>query len=138
MATLALVLLLGCNDVRDFRGTWQGDRVGESPVLRIGPGNSATLVIDDIDAHGIAARLAIPGFVAETSLASIPGAEADALASMTFTGSPLRVFLTFAPLPDGGGDALVLIALFDDQRIEVRMLRTGINPLYAIFVLKGA
>jgi hypothetical protein len=56
---------------------------------------------------------------------------------MTFAGSPLRVFLAFAAIPDGGGDALVLIALYDDQRVEVRLLRSGPTPLYSIFALKA-
>jgi hypothetical protein len=137
-ATLIVLLLLGCTDVRDFRGTWQGDRVGEAAVLRVGAGDAATLVIDSIDAHGLVARLAVPGLVDETQLDSLPGAEADALANMTFAGSPLRVYLAFAAIPDGGGDALVLIALYDDQRVEVRMLRSGTIPLYAIFALKAA
>jgi hypothetical protein len=137
-ATLIVLLLLGCTDVRDFRGTWQGDRVGEAAVLRVGAGDVATLVIDSIDAHGLVARLTVPGLVDETQLDSLPGAEADALANMTFAGSPLRVYLAFAAIPDGGGDALVLIALYDDQRVEVRMLRSGVIPLYAIFALKAA
>jgi hypothetical protein len=137
-ATLALFLLLGCTDVRDFRGAWQGDRVGASPVLRVGPGESATLAIDSIDAHGLTARLTVTGLVVEASIVSVPGAEADALANMTFAGSPLRVFLAFAAIPDGGGDALVMIALYDDQRVEVRLLRSGATPLYSIFALKAA
>ena len=35
---------------------------------------------------------------------------------MTFAGAPLRVYLAFVPIPDGGGDALALIALYDDRR----------------------
>jgi hypothetical protein len=136
-ATLVVMLLVGCNDVREFRGTWQGSRVGEAEVLRVGPGDAATLTIDDLDGHGIQARLAVDGLLAETSLASIPGAEADALSNMTFAGSPLRVYLAFAPMTDGAGDALVLIALYDDQRVEVRLLRNGSSPLYAIFALKS-
>ncbi len=135
-ATLVLVTLLaGCNDLRDYHGTWDGARVGEAPVLRVGAGERATLTIDDIDAHGLAGRLAIEGLLPEQAFRSVDGAEADALANMTFAGAPLRVYLAFVPVPDGGGEALALIALYDDRRIEVRVLRGGSIPLYAIFAL---
>ena len=135
-ATLVLVTLLaGCNDLRDFRGTWEGARVGDTPVLRVGAGERASLAIDDIDAHGLAGRLAVDGLLPEQALASLPGAEADAVANMTFAGAPLRVYLAFVPVPDGGGEALALIALYDDHRVEVRVLRGGSSPLYAIFAL---
>lgn len=135
-ATLVFALLLAaCNDLRDFRGEWEGERVGDAPVLRVGAGARARLTIDRIDAHGLAGRLAIDELLPEQALVSLPGAEADAVANMTFAGAPLRVFLAFVPLPDGGGDALALIALYDDHRIEVRVLRGGALPLYAIFAL---
>ncbi len=135
-ATLVLVTLLaGCNDLRDFRGTWEGTRVGDAPVLRVGAGDRASLTIDNIDAHGLAGRLAIEGLLPEQAFESLPGAEADAVANMTFAGAPLRIYLAFVPIPDGGGEALALIALYDDRRIEVRVLRGGSSPLYAIFAL---
>ncbi len=138
VAFVTLVVgLLGCTDLRDFRGTWQGTRVGDAPVLRIGAGDSVTLAIDDLDSHGIHARITIPGLVEETELSPIPGAEADALANLTFAGNPLRVYLGFVRISDGAGDALALIALYDHQRIEVRILRNGTLPLYAIFALKS-
>ena len=135
-ATLVIVTwLAGCNDLRDFRGSWQGERVGDAPVLHVGGGERASLTIDDLDAHRIAGRLAIDGLMPEQSFESLAGAEADAVASLTFAGDPLRVYLAFVPVPDGGGDALALIALYDDRRIEVRVLRGGGSPLYAIYAL---
>ena len=138
-ATLALVTLLaglaGCNDLRDFRGAWAGARVGDAAVLRVGAGERASLAIDSIDAHGLSGRLAIDGLLPEQAFESLPGAEADVVANMTFAGAPLRVFLAFVPIPDGGGEALALIALYDDHRVEVRVLRGGSSPLYAIFAL---
>jgi len=129
------VALAACNDLRDFRGSWDGHRVGDDPVLRVGVTATAraTLQVEDIDTHGLRALLAIDGVLPPTELASLPGAEADALAGMTFAGSPLRVFLAFVPMPDGGGDALVIIGLFDDHRIDLRIMRRGSSPLYAIF-----
>ena len=35
---------------------------------------------------------------------------------------------------DGGGDALAVIALYDG-RVELRLLRGGAKPIYAIFSL---
>jgi hypothetical protein len=135
-ATLVLVTLLaGCNDLRDFRGTWEGARVGDAEVLRVGPGDRASLTIDSIDAHGLAGRLAIDGLLPEQTFESLAGAEADAVANMTFAGAPLRIYLAFVPIPDSGGDAFALIALYDDRRVEVRVLRGGARPLYAIFAL---
>ena len=136
---LVLVLVVaGCNDLRDYRGGWQGDRIGAIDALRVGPGASATLTIDEIDAHGLRARLSIPEVTVDATLASVPGAEADALASLSFAGSPLRVYLAFVPIGDDGGDALAVVALYDDQRIELRLLRGGGRPLYSIFALTPA
>jgi hypothetical protein len=136
IAVLAVLGCIGCNDVRDFTGQWQGRRVGEAPGLRVGPGDAVTLHIDGIDAHGIRARIAVDNLFAETRITSLPGAEADALVSMTFSGDPIRVFLSFADVNDGNGDALVMIALYAGDRIDVRVMRGGIAPVYAIFALE--
>ena len=136
-ATLVLVVALGgCNDLRDFSGTWQGGRVGEAEVVRVGVAVNAraTLSVERIDAHGLGGHLVVDG-IADADLTSLAGAEADALAGMTFSGSPLRVYMAFVPTLDGGGEALAIVALFDDHRIEVRLLRGGTTPLYAIFAL---
>jgi hypothetical protein len=133
---LALCVVVGCNDIRDFSGRWQGGRIGDAPALRVGAGDAVTLDIDAIDNHGIRARIAVDGLFAETSVTSLPGAEADALASMTFPGNPFRVYLAFTDVGDGMGDAFVFIALFDDERVDVRVLRAGPAPVYAIFALQ--
>jgi hypothetical protein len=57
------------------------------------------------------------------------------LSGISFGGAPLRVYLAFVPIPDGGGEALAVIALYDERRIEVRVLRGGSQPLYGIFAL---
>jgi hypothetical protein len=135
-ATLVLLTLLGCNDLRAFRGDWRGPRVGDAAPLRVGVGDgAATLSIDQIDGHGLVARLAVEGLLPEAPITSLAGAEADALAGITFGGAPLRVYLAFVAMPDAGGEALVVVALYDDRRIEVRLLRGGTAPLYGIFAL---
>jgi hypothetical protein len=129
--------LVGCSDLRDFRGEWEGPRVGTADVVKVGAPQAtrATLVIEDIDAHGLAGTISIGNLATEVPFETVPGAEADALAGMTFSGAPLRVYLAFVAIADGGGDALALIALYDHRRIEVRVLRGGTQPLYAIFAL---
>lgn len=129
----------GCLDVRDFEGTWTGQRVGESDVLRRGFADNATatLAIEHADLRDMDARLTIAGVLDSAVVAPISGAEADVLSSMTFEGSPARVFLAFASTVDGGGDALVMIALYNDPRVDVRVMRGGDMPLYGIFSLRS-
>lgn len=135
-ATAALLVLVACSDLRDFHGQWSGPRVGDAALLAVHvPSGTATLSIDRIDGHGLAGRLTVDGLVPEAALTSIQAAEADVLSGITFSGAPLRVYLAFVPVPDGGGDALVIVALYDDHRVEVRLLRGGTTPLYGIYAL---
>jgi hypothetical protein len=142
-ATLWLLLCFAgspaCNDVRGFQGTWTGKRVGETPVLRVGVAQdaTATLSIEALDTHGMRGTLSISGLVERAAITSVEGAEADVLSGITFNGSPQRVYLAFASVPDGGGEALIVLALYDESRVELRVLRGGGQPLYAIFALAG-
>jgi hypothetical protein len=68
-------------------------------------------------------------------IASLPSADADVLSGMTFAGSPLHVYLAFVPIADGDGDALAIVSLYPERRVELRILRGGAKPLYAIFPL---
>ena len=131
----------GCLDVRDFEGSWSGPRVGDNDALRQGFADqaSAVLTVTDIDLRSLDARLTIDGLFDNALVSPIPGAEADVLTSMSFDGSPARVFLAFVETVDGGGDAMVMVALYDDPRLVVRVLRGGPSPLYGIFSLsRGA
>ena len=144
---VGLAALAACNDVRDFAGEWHGARVGDSPVLRVGgtPGQNeqATLTIDAIDKHGLRGELLVVGDdvgfpLIRSSFQSLEGAEADALASMTFAGAPSRVYLAFVPIARAGeGQALAFISLYDSHRIELRLVE-GEPALYAIFQLTDA
>jgi len=133
---MVFITVLGaCSDLRDFRGVWDGPRVGTADVVKVGAPNArgATLFIEDIDEHGMSGTLSIDSLVTDAPIASIPGAEADAIAGITFNGAPLRVYLAFVGMD--GGEAMAMIALYDHRRIEVRLLRGGSEPLYAIYAL---
>lgn len=135
---LVLLAALACTDVREFDGAWTGARVGDTPALRVGVAGDATarLAISRVDRYGLHGVLDVTGLCAGAAVAPLPGAEADRLASLTFDGAPLRVYLSTVATTDGSGDALAMIALYDDQRIEVRLIRGGAQPVYAIFDLR--
>lgn len=136
VASITLVLA-ACNDVREFRGDWTGARVGDTAAVRIGVAGDATaaLSITSIDRLGLTGTLDVDGLCTGAAVTPLAGAEADRLSSLTFDGAPLRVYLSFVATTDGGGDLLALIALYDDDRIEVRLVRGGTRPVYAIFDL---
>jgi hypothetical protein len=136
---MALVLgAAACTDLADYRGTWGGRRVGDSPALKVGvvDGARATLAVDAVDRHGLHGHLTVDGLVDGAELTSLSGAEADALAGLTFSGGPVRVYLGFVDAADHLGQALALVALYDGRRVEVRLLRGGASPVYAIFALQ--
>jgi hypothetical protein len=134
-ATLVLLTLVACSDLREFRGSWRGPLV-ENTALQVNPPSGpAALAIEVVDSHHLSARLTIQGLLPETAITSLEAAEADVLSDITFGGSPLKVYLAFTAVPDGGGEALVVVALYDDRRVEVRVLRGGTRPLYGIFAL---
>ncbi len=128
----------GCLDVRDFEGTWRGDRVGDAAELRVGFADDARceLTIEQVDLRSLRARLTIDDdSISDALIQPIAGTQADALRELTFDGSPSRVYLAFAETSDGGGDATVFVALYNDDRVEVRVMRGGSQPLYGIFRL---
>lgn len=131
-----LAAALGCGDLREFHGTWRGPRVGADPALLVGAlGDGVVqLTIAKVDRNGLHGRVQIAGVV-DSPIDSIPGAEADVLAGMTFDGSPLRVYLAFAEFRPTGS-ALVVISLYDDHRVELRLIRGSESPIYAIFALQ--
>lgn len=138
MVALGLVTLVACNDVRDFRGNWSGPRVGDTPALRLGIRGDATaqLAITSVDRLGLAGTITVTDVATDATIAPLPGAEADRVASLTFDGGPLRVYLSSVTATDGGDAPLAMIALYDDDRVEVRLIRGGARPMYAIFDLR--
>jgi hypothetical protein len=136
---VAVITLTACTDVRSYDGRWQGPRVGDAPALQVGVAHdaTATLTIAGVDRFGLTGSLDVTGLCAGAAVAPLAGAEADRLASLTFDGAPLRVYLAMVATTDSGGDALAMIALFDDRRVEVRLIRGGARPVYAIFDLRA-
>lgn len=135
---VAAIALSGCVDVHELQGDWSGQRIGEVPALRVGfeASASAALELDSVEQGAIAGRLTISGVIDDAQLEPIPGAQADALASLSHGGNPLAVHLAFVETSDGGGPATVFISVYDSDRIEVRVLRGGAQPLYGVFRLR--
>jgi hypothetical protein len=133
---LVLLALAACNDLRDFQGEWTGSRIGDAPALRVGVDEAAqcALTIEAVDKHGFRGRLTVDSLVTDVPIVSAEGAEADAISSMTFAGSPMRVYIAFADAP--GGSLTVLVSLYKNRRIEVRVMRGGQAPVYGIFALE--
>lgn len=138
VAACAAFALAGCNDLRDFRGPWQGPRVGDAAPLKVGIADTATATLDiaSVDLHGLTGTLTVDGLVTAQPVEPVPGAEADVLAGITYDSGPLRVYLGFVPVDDGLGDATVVVSVYDDDRVEVRLLRGGTAKIYAIFALR--
>ena len=135
--TIAAVSAVACTDVRDYEGDWFGLRVGDGSAVQVGvqPAATAHFQIASIDENGLSGTLSVDSLITSAPVATIAGAEADALAGTTFTGSPLRVYFTTSNVDDGSGQAIVLVALFTSKRVEVRVLRGAPAPIYAIFSL---
>jgi len=136
---IAAGLSQGCTDVRSFSGSWRGNILSE-PALREGFEATATidpLLIDNIGRGTVEATLTSnDGRFSNTRAQVVNKAAADALASMTFDGDPLRSFLLFAPLAkqSAGGPALLVLSLFEDDRLELRVIRG--NDLFGVFTLQ--
>jgi hypothetical protein len=139
LCVLVATLASGCLDIRSFEGTWSGPRVGDDPTLNMGFGESsgATLVIDEIDSLNLRATLTTQGDeFTGAAIRPIPAVEADALGGLSFDGSPERVFMSFAEPNDGLADAIAVIAIYNDDRVEVRIMRGNPAPLYGVFTLE--
>lgn len=141
-ALLSIVALTaGCVDVRNFADRWEGPILAE-PSIRQGFAEEtqvAPLVLDNVTLQGLTAELTTSdGRFSQTPLSRITKAAGDALASLSFDGDPLRTYLLFGrPERDAdAGSALVVISLFGDDRVELRVLRD--NALFGVFDLRRA
>jgi hypothetical protein len=142
MHTLAWPLLVvallaaGCEDIRRFEADWAGT-VSADPAHRQGfPENAPMRVtIGAVSRRGLEATIVLPP---EAPLPFLPIAHAsdDALGDLRLEGEPLRTFLGFLR-PPTGEPYLVVVSLFSEDRIDVRVIR-GPDEAYGVFALYRA
>lgn len=137
LLAICAMVSLGCVDVRNFADSWEGPILAE-PSVRQGfaEDTEAKLVLDDVTLQGLTAELSTTDdLFQQTALTRIDKAAGDALASLSFDGDPLRTYLLFAPPADDAdaGSALIVVSLFGDDRVELRILRE--NALFGVFRL---
>ncbi len=133
----------GCTDLRSYAGTWHGPIVAESAV-RLGfaaKTQVSSLILEDVSLTTLRATLSTSdGRFDTVSLTRFLKAASDNLASMTFDNNPLESYLLFgSPQGPRGSDeppALVVISLFPDEKVQLRVLRG--NDLFGVFHLERA
>jgi hypothetical protein len=135
---VALTEASGCTDVRNYAGEWSGKVVSEDAVRQGFAIDTRvdTLTLSQVDLQGVTAVLTLSdGTFAQAHLTRVSKFSNDTLASLTFDGSPLRSYLLFAPLSSDptGWPAHVVISLFGDEHIEMRIIRG--NDLFGVFIL---
>ncbi len=128
----------GCLDVRDFEGAWHGAVIGQEAV-RQGFATGTTvdpLTLVDVDLHRISATLSTSdGKFEKTPLSRVSKFSNDTLSGMVFEGNDVRTYMFNARLASEptGCPATLLISLFSDDHVEVRVIRA--NDLFGIFHL---
>ena len=125
--------------MRGFEGDWAGSIISEQAV-RQGFSRAVTvnpLTLENVDLNRVSATLTTSdGKFKDARLTRVTRFTADPMASMSFDTSPVRSYMHFAPLTSEpkGCDAMVLISLFGDEHVEVRIIRG--NDLFGVFNLK--
>jgi hypothetical protein len=137
-AIVVLAGASGCTDVRNYAGAWSGKVVDEEAVRQgfAADTRAEPLTLRQVDLQGVTADLTLSdGRFAQTHLVRVSKFSNDALASLSFDGNPLRSYLLFAPLSNDpkGWPAHVVISLFGDDHIEMRIIRG--NDLFGVFIL---
>jgi hypothetical protein len=139
LGALALAATLGgCVDVRNFAGDWTGRVVSEEAVRQGFAVDTSVdlLTLGSVDLQSVSATVTLSdGRFKGTRLQRVVKFSNDALASLSFDGSPLRSYLLYAPLEGdpNGWPASVVISLFGDDHVEMRVLRG--NDLFGVFVV---
>lgn len=143
MRRLLLLVLLpaclaGCLDVRSFEGSWSGAVISEDLVrqgfaagTRVDP-----LVLKDVNLHRLSASLTTSDSKFNDSrLTRVTKFTNDTLSGLSFEGDDVRTYLFYGDLASEtkGCAATVLISLFSDDHVELRVIRG--NDLFGVFHL---
>lgn len=128
-------MLVACEDLRDYRGDWEGPISGD-PARRDGYAADAraSLTVLAASSNALAAQVTLPGEVTPLTFAPIRGASADALGDLALAGDPLRTYVGFLE-PPAAERLLTFVSLYAEGRIELRIIR-GPSDLYGVFALK--
>ena len=94
-------------------------------------------MLSDVDLHALDAVLTTSdGKFAATRLQRVQKFSSDVLASLSFDGNPIRSYLLFARLASettSGAPAMIIVSLFGDEHVELRIIRG--NDLFGVFHL---
>jgi hypothetical protein len=130
-----------CVDVRNFAGSWSGRVISEEAVRQGFAADARVdlLTLESVDLQSVSATVTLSdGRFKATRLQRVVKFSNDALASLSFEGNPLRSYLLYSPLETdpGGWPANVVVSLFGDDHVEMRMVRG--NDLFGVFLLHRA
>jgi hypothetical protein len=140
----ALIALAGCEDLRQFAGTWDG-QVASDPQHRVGFEEGARLraFVGGARRSQLDLALQLPGRgqLVDNPQAcpgcvrfeSIQHASDDVLGDVRLAGEPLRTYFGFVT-PVGEPPFLAVVSLFGEDRVEVRLIR-GAHDVYGVFYL---
>ena len=139
MILICSLVASACVDLREFSGTWHGGIIEEDSVRQgfARDVRAAPLELTNVSLSSLTGTLTTSdGKFSESPLVRITRAASDTLASLTFDGDPLRSYLLFSRLSSEptGAPALVVLSLFADDDIELRVIRG--NDLYGVFHLR--
>lgn len=139
LAVCALALC-ACEKLSERSGNYQGELVPYDE-LRLGFAVGTTLDLEAsfFDAHLLEGTISSSdGTFARSSLRRISKLANDKLGSFTFDGAGFTNYLYSAVVsagPFAGREALVVISLYREARVEVRVI-LGAGALYGVFKLK--
>jgi hypothetical protein len=134
---LALVALTGCEDLRQFAGTWAGD-VSQDPQHHQGfvLGDKLHATVGSAHRADLDLALELPGRSGALRFEPIHHAADDVLGDARLPGEPLRTYFGFVT-PTAEAPFLTVVSLYAEDRVEVRLIR-GANESYGVFYLARA